>query len=300
MAWEMPLLRKSSLLILISLALLLSAENPKPSPIPSPRPTRHQNPQVQQDNKDGTYEHARSKNDSALPKPAEPIQLQQGANQANEYRKVERQLIALEESSDRFNNWLIWIGGINVVAAFLIFGATYQAAKAAKASATAASLALHSNRPYLLVMNVSAKTGQKQPVLGVEEPISSAVIDICNVGSSPADIIEITATPWKYECFPNASEPTWKTLILDTPRDIARSVLGVGQAIKPPIRIVVNWTKDDIELVDSGMKRVALYGIIRYRSAPKELYYTRFFYWFSPLIRPELQKAYSDELNERT
>jgi hypothetical protein len=183
---------------------------------------------------------------------------------------------------------------------------TKKAADAAKYSAEVARFALHSNRPYLLVMNVTPKTGQKYaaskyPVLGIEEPISSAIINVQNVGGSPAEIIEIVATSWKYECLQDTSEPAWDDkLTLDTPRDITQPVLGVGQTIEPQIRIFVNWTDENIDLVKDGTKRVALYGIIRYRSGPKESYYTRFFYWFSPLIRPELQRASSVELNERT
>jgi hypothetical protein len=140
----------------------------------------------------------------------------------------------------------------------------------------------------------------KHVLLSVQEPISLARITLRNAGNSPAELIEIIATSWKFDCFPFGPDPEWKTLIHDLPRDISIPVIGINRDIEPALTVRIHWTEDDIELVNTGNKRVGIYGMVRYCGGPKESYYTRFFWWFSPIVQPELQKAGSPELNERT
>jgi len=169
--------------------------------------------------------------------------------------------------------------------------------KASQSATEVARLALHTDRPYLLVTSVTAEAF-KHVLLGRQEPISRAKVTFQNVGTSPAELIEIVATSWKFGCFPDSDEPKWDKL-LGAPLSIEKPVVGVRETVDP-LPIQVHWTKDDIELVEGGLKRVALYGYVRYRSGSKEDYCTRFFWWFSPLENPPLRKAYDLELNKRT
>ncbi|HUY20578.1 MAG TPA: hypothetical protein VMV15_15295 [Candidatus Binataceae bacterium] len=140
------------LLILVVSVLLLGAAEQKASPVPSTRPTEHQSPQVQHENKHGEDENTRSKNNAARLQPTQPIQFKPAASEeAYNYRKIERQLVALQKSSDRVDKWLVAVSAINVVAAFLIFCATRQAANAAEDSAKAANLALNVELPYVFL-----------------------------------------------------------------------------------------------------------------------------------------------------
>lgn len=123
-------------------------------------------------------------------------------------------------------------------------------------------------------------------------------ITLRNLGSSPAELLEIVGESDKCDCLADIREPQWRAL-LGSPRTIRRPIVGVGEDYEP-IRVMVNWTKDDMDSVFGGARRVAIYGMARYRSGSKKPYYTRFFYWFSPVSLPELQRAYSEELNQRT
>jgi len=208
-----------------------------------------------------------------------------------------------EGQSNDDSLWLILFTGIAAAAtgAIAIFnwqlvGVTREMVKATGLAAEAARLALHVNRPYLMVVGMTPLALMSE-VLHVQEPISRLTINLHNVGSSPAELTEILAGSWKFDCVADMTEPRWERLI-HAPQDIARSVLAVGGELDP-IRITIHWTEEHMASVNCGAKRVAIYGVVRYRSGPKESYYTRFFYWFSPLTRPELQKAASEELNER-
>lgn len=173
------------------------------------------------------------------------------------------------------------------------------ATTAAQKSAEAAKAALHANRPYVL-MTEMAPASWKDQAFDRQPPIRRVNITFQNVGSSPAEIIDVFATSKKFEWLRDPSEPAWDKLNSGGLGEIGTPVLGTGPSEKMTLPIFVNWTKDDITSVDAGDKRVGIYGMIRYRGGPTEPYYTRFFWWFSPFNDPTLKKASSPELNERT
>jgi hypothetical protein len=274
----MKLPKPLSVLILIVSALLLSAASPspKPSPFPNPRDTEKQSEGASFDQQQ-CQQHPN------------PLILASTAQSPDKRAKARQErddglliaatiVMALATAAMAWFNWQL-------------VGVTRDMTKATQNTAAAARDALHSNRPYLLVMSVTPFGARKHPIYDVEVPISGASIAVRNVGSSPAEIVAIRAGHWTYDYF-LPEEPKWDTLIPDNPIDIGEPVLGVGQEMAKPIFIVIPWSEDNIKAVEAGSKRVALYGDISYRSGSKETYYTRFFWWFCPLTQPSLYKAY--------
>jgi hypothetical protein len=131
--------------------------------------------------------------------------------------------------------------------------AAIRSAKAAESSADAARLALHSDRPYLLVTGITQHQF-KHPLYDAEEPISSVRLSFCNVGQSPANMIALYATSWKYDCLLSGEEPRWANLNSGGDREIKAPIVGVGETTEP-ISISINWTEDDMNRVYGGAKR---------------------------------------------
>ncbi len=78
---------------------------------------------------------------------------------------------------------------------------------------------------------------------------------------------------------------------------LARPILGAG---KPDTLTFEDQPAFDARLFDqiSDSKRLAVYGLIKYRGGPKRAYTTRFFWWNSPQSLPCTQ-GISEELNAR-
>ncbi len=299
----MPLV---ALILIVSASLLSGAKN-----LGAQSLTRPSQSLPQQGNKASKQAHFDSKQRSSAARieqatpPADPTSSQARAKQIGENRDRDSDVlrevkgrIAAVSVQDVFTCATTIATILLAVFTWKLVLVTRDMRRTAEATTEVARKALHADRPYLLVTAVTRESF-KHPVLGNQEPISRARITLRNVGSSPAELLEIYATAWKFDCFPQAGDPRWETLIFVPWIDIAEPVVAVGQDLGP-IPVVVNWTKDDIDLVNAGVKRVAIYGLVKYRSGSKEPYYTRFFWWFSPLTEPSLKKAAAIALNERS
>jgi hypothetical protein len=272
-------MRRTVLLVLVASGLLLIASSPRPSPYPT------------HEGQTAAAEHHATAN------PISTHGDQPGSKPAptNIYNNTYSYYYPLPVSESPPVRFQIFTTLVLLCFTAGLWWTSVRQWRAIKDSAEYARLALHVNRPYLIVKSIRPNLARF-----IEQPISSAEVILQNAGSSPAELLEIIATSWKFDCMADASEPKWDGLTLDAPRPIDTPIVGVDESTQP-IAINIRWVnKNDIELVNVGAKRVGLYGIIRYRGGPKEPYYTRFFWWFSPMIRDgELQRAWNPDLNER-
>lgn len=281
-------------LILIVLALLLSAASPGPSAPPKAKQSESATEFHQTANNDQTQNTPQAYSPvTAIPKTIpgqepKPITV-----------VIQRQPYSHWWQAPSAPEWASFLLTIPyVVVTIGLFVVTLKATRVATLSANAAEAALHSDRPYLLA-NIEGIESFKYGLLEERPPITRVDVRFVNAGSSPAELIEVIATSWKFDCWQDASDPTWKILISGQQIEIVPPVVRIAQSTKP-IHIQINWTQEDMNLVNSGLKRVAIYGIARYCGGPRKEYHTRFFWWFSPLTSPQLQKAFEPELNERT
>jgi len=151
-----------------------------------------------------------------------------------------------------------------------------KSASAAIKSAEVAEMALHINRPFVLVMGIDSFQSR---TLIKASPIFR------NYGSGPADIIEYTVYMGLYE-FARGQyglEP-W-------PPDYTDMIRMTGDPIIPPnsethetMVIQVPLSDEDHQslgdITPPPAKQIAIHGRIRYRGTARQEYTTRFFWWY--------------------
>jgi hypothetical protein len=177
--------------------------------------------------------------------------------------------------------------------------ATAQAAKAAEA-------ALHIDRPFLLVTDVkcieSTRDGRANEILYIYE------FDVClrNFGVGPADIVDYIAVAAV------RSVPPPSTILEPIVEPEAPRYAPVGRRLSDSLVAPNEWaerrikerailTRADCDAVRNGEARIGIDGIIRYRGASQQVYWTRFFWWCfldagdSPI---NIQRALRSDLND--
>ena len=168
---------------------------------------------------------------------------------------------------------------------------------------------LHLNRPAIVITFIDSMIGIHQPS-GRPDTLIGYSPHIYNLGSGPAEIIEAFTHTQVFDSFDEkndipctpAEEPCVTDMIWDARSarmEFPRRILGPNESFANYVDCnypVANWIKGDIEAVEIGQRRRAIYGIIRYRSSVKE-YWTRFFYWWDPRRR-SFRQAERPELNQ--
>lgn len=194
-----------------------------------------------------------------------------------------------------------------------LVGVTDEMKKATAEMAKAADAGLHLNRPAIVVTSIKALIGIDD-VSKIPNTLRGYSPEIYNIGSGPAEIIDVFSRSWVFDAFDfkahslgkKLEEPRgddqeiWKFFPLDR-REFPRTFLGAGECFanyQAGFAMIENWIPGDIEKVESGEKRRAVYGTILYRSSVKE-YLTKFFFWYDPKSRG-FRRAERRELNHRT
>jgi hypothetical protein len=289
-------IRLLSTLTLIALALLLCAESPSPtmSPVPRSRNAERQS-------------EARNLAPQQCPQLPSPVNFTGGAHTPN----------PLTEPQHEQGYGYTMSNAVMVAATVVMAFATVSMAwfnfllvgisKEMKATAEAA---LHLNRPEMVVTFVDTQLGVHQRT-GTPDTLIGYLPQIYNLGSGPAEITGMFAHTMVFDAFDKGSnipfvpaqEPRASDLIWDAYSsrvDFPHAILAPRECIanySAGFFPVTNWIVGDIEAVEAGERRRAIYGLIRYRSSVKEDW-TRFFYWWDP-GRRAFRRAELPELNER-
>jgi len=265
-----------SALILIALALLLCAEtseppnlNPKTSSAPeTPSPQISQKPANSESIQKGT-----APSPSILIKPNAPNVSQ---NQHSPDTSAQKEAT--------YTGLLVIIGVFAIIVSALQYGAGRSAAKAAKRSADAAfdsaqaaKLALHVNRPLVIVQEVRVTLREN------DYSLTPRVV-FRNYGHSPAILLEtyLGLETCSGEEVRNLTEDTvkqWKY----TRHSVQTQVVADGETAEEPITINFLFPKAFAEVLNKETAQVA-HGLVRYRGAFEllEPYESRFCWIYVP------------------
>lgn len=257
---------RSHLPILLSSVLLLGAASPNPRPIPNPRPT--ESSQIHQ-------HHQETHNDYPIASPA-PSPIDQPYSPSPEKvtsdsnSQIQSELITIEGRIANFTLLLVLVGALQ-------FFASLFAACAARSSARAASLALKSDRPYLL-LDMAQLFGlpPKIPpsVETWDNAITEAKISFKNYGRGPA-LIENIIVKLKV------------VAELPAPKDFSECTewKATVDAVPPAAGLVFTTGSRDAMISDSEIDSVLkkartliVYGRVQYKDVFETQYETGFFW----------------------
>jgi hypothetical protein len=199
----------------------------------------------------------------------------------------------------------IILAGAAIVQLFLLC-ATLKAnqlnAVAAEQNARATEAALHVNRPFLLVTDVKFvdvnRDGRADELLYIYE------FDVClrNFGVGPADIVDYIAGAAvqnrSIRVQPIVEPRPWYA---PTGLRLSQSLVAPGEWVEGRIKEKAILTRALCDKVRNDEAGIAIDGIIRYRGASKQVYWTRFFWWCfldagdNPI---NIQRALRSDLND--
>jgi len=237
-----------------------------------------------------------------------------------------------DKDTPRLTEFWKWIGGwltnvsgqaffnlVMTVATVFVAIFTGQLVYATRKMQTASEAALHVNRPFLLVTDVKClrftRDGSTNEMLYIYE------FDVClrNFGIGPADIVDYIAvaaarnipTEATFADHPSGSgtviflEPGAEPFVYyaATGRRLSESLVAPNEWAEGRIKEKATLTRADCDAVRNGKARIGIDGIIRYRGAPKQVYWTRFFWWcfldaaYNPV---NIQRALRSDLNDHS
>lgn len=290
----MKLSKPLSALTLIALALLLNAA--KSSALnPSPRPTPKPNESATFGDRQGEQQIAPIRTPAASQSPEQtgaPTKEQQNGSGASTV------IIAV----------FTVVAGLATVAIaifnYQLVGVTNEMKKATAEAAEAAEAALHIDRPFLLVTEVKfinlTFDGRADELLCIYE------FEVCsrNFGVGPADIVDYIAGAAVHN-ISIQMQPIVEPQIqyASTGRRLNDSLVAPNEWAEGRIKEKAILTRADCDAVRNGEARIGIDGIIRYRGASKQVYWTRFFWWcfLDAADNPiNIQRALRSDLNDHS
>jgi hypothetical protein len=154
-----------------------------------------------------------------------------------------------------------------------LVGVTDDMRKAADAATRVAKTALRVDRPYLIVLDVQF---QQAPRAGK--------VFFQNAGRGPADIVEFIANADLFD------GPRTRTVVNHVVEDRIEKPVGtvIASGDKHGEVIPLGFTQQQYEVVQRQEKWIAVYGRVRYRGGPPDIYTTSFFWWYG-LPDPQLE-----------
>jgi len=184
-------------------------------------------------------------------------------------------------SAQGFFNFIIAVAtGFIACFNWQLVGVTDEMKTAAKAAADAAEAALHINRPFLLVTEVKSisltRDGRGDEILYIYE------FEVClrNFGVGPADIVDyIAGAAVRNVSIPVQPVVEPQVCYAPTGRRLSESLVAPGETAKGRIKVRATLNRAHCDAVRNGEGRIGIDGIIRYRGASKQMYWTRFFWW---------------------
>ena len=174
--------------------------------------------------------------------------------------------------------------------------ATGEAAEAAKQSAQAAEASLHADRPFLLVIGIAVEVSG----LGeFSDKNLTAAIALRNFGNGPADIIDYIAEAELFDSpmVVRRDPPVWYGP--DVGDRINDSLIGPNEMVKGRLFATLSMNSQEYASAFAEEKRIGIHGRIRYRGASKQIYESRFFWWFFAQDK-SVARALTKELNDHT
>jgi hypothetical protein len=306
------LLRKSSLLILIAAALLLSGVRSVSAqglgPSQSVTQQRNHGPQQTQANAKKSAPPTRVEQSPAsvnsISGQSGPEEVSSNSdNNPPELRKVGEWIIAsiASMSAQGWSNFVIALATVFLA----IF--TGQLVCVTRDLHKATEAALHIDRPFLLVTNVQcpafSSEGSGNEILYIYE------FEVClrNFGVGPADIVDYIAGAAVRDrrvrgvpLLQGIVEPevAW---FAPSGQRLAESLVAPREIANGRIKTRAILSRGHCDAVRNGEKAIGIDGIIRYRGASQQVYWTRFFWWCfldvsdSPI---NIQRALRSNLND--
>lgn len=183
---------------------------------------------------------------------------------------------------------------------YQLVGVTGKMQEATTKATEAAEAALHADRPFLLIFRVTVfHTAIPNPSGHSLE----ARIWLHNFGNGPADIVDYIAEAALFDRNPRVGGAVQEPVVEYGPADggplgnslIAPHIDSKGDDIVAHLTL----SDDDMKAMRDETKRVGIHGRIRYRGAPKQVYESRFFWWYFPDTQ-ECFRAANPELNAHT
>jgi hypothetical protein len=175
--------------------------------------------------------------------------------------------------------------------------ATSEAAEAAKQSAQAAEASLHTDRRFLLVTTIKTKVSD----LGeFENKNLYAYIVLRNFGNGPADITDYIAQADLFDppTSGRGDPPVWYGP--DDGNRINDSLVAPAEVVQDRLIATLSMSREEYDSAFTDEKRVGIHGRIRYRGASKQIYESRFFWWFFFDQGQVVARALTKELNDHT
>jgi hypothetical protein len=195
---------------------------------------------------------------------------------------------------------------------------TKEMSETAKQSARAAEVALHINRPFLLVTKTGVARIQGQQIVDftkpppttsttpmdvLKNPLTSLrfKIELRNFGVGPADIKD-------YFCEAELFDPPRPQNGLNDPVVVYQdsqcnrlndSLIAPNETVDDRLVADISFYTADRELIRDDVKRIGIHGRLRYRGAHDFTYVTRFFWWYFP-DTDSCHRAFTEELNSHT
>lgn len=188
-----------------------------------------------------------------------------------------------------------------------LVGVTDEMKSATRQAADAARAGLHLYRPYLLVTAIDLEEGE----FSKDYP----KIMVQNLGTGPADIIDIRVASGLFDMRTNLGNPEAFELVVEPegqPKE-SRTVIVGGTSIPTELCSVLVSAEDEAVATmpynsrgkTTIRKTLAVWGSIRYRGGPPdEVYETKFFWWYLPVESVVEYKGFflrgPNRLNRRT
>jgi hypothetical protein len=165
--------------------------------------------------------------------------------------------------------------------------------------------ALDVNRPFLIVSDIIPSLRASAPMENKPWQWAADII-FENGGSGPADVLEFIATASGFDN-PFRTIDSKEPETVDYPsefRHYLHSPLIPAGNKGEQVRIVISMDPNSVSEMKTNVKRLAVYGVIKYRGGPKTEYWSRFFWWHwmpdSNGERGHFTRASTPGLNERS
>lgn len=221
-----------------------------------------------------------------------------------------------ENDRNGMSNYLVVIATVTMAIATVLMAifncqlvtVTKDMTRATRDMAKAAEAALHTNRPFLLIVDISPEKDDPPfqpsiPSMDFPAPETEHVltfnITLRNYGNSPADITGYFSEARLFLLTSGAMQSPEVAYNRVEDGRLNDSSIAPGESRQDCIPATISLTPTEYGRMRVDKERIGIHGIVRYRGAPEQEYWSQFFWWYSA-DDGSCVRAGPKELNDHT